>query len=157
MSEKWMWKGVPRSWTRSLAAQRDAGVKDDDLGVAGGRDSGRVIEHADRHSLLLVSFEMAHEAGERSVDGEGDPGLSGELPELLRPRVVHPEAALEVDLAGRVAPVEEELDRLRRALARGNPGWSEPKKAHAAEPSGQRFAESSHLECQTLGGGRHKG
>ena len=45
------------------------------------------------------------------MHGEDDPGVAGELAEALGPRVVHPEPALEVDLAGRVAALEQELDR----------------------------------------------
>ena len=46
------------------------------------------------------------------MDGKRDVVLTRELAEPLRERVVHPEAALEVDLAGGVAPLQENLDRL---------------------------------------------
>ena len=75
-------------------------MDDDELGAAGDRDAGRVVEHPDRHPVLLVALDLAEEAGERRVHGEDDPGLAGELAEPLGPRVVHPEPALEVDLAG---------------------------------------------------------
>ena len=62
-----------------------------------------MVEHPDRHSLLLVALDMPHEACDRRVDGEHEPGLASEAAEALRPRIVHPEAALEVDLAGGMA------------------------------------------------------
>ena len=71
------------------------------------RDAGRVVEHPDRHPVLLVALDVAHEAGERRVHGEDDLAVAGELAEALRPRVVHPEPALEVDLAGGVAALQE--------------------------------------------------
>ena len=45
------------------------------------------------------------------MDGERDVVLPRHLAEALRPRVVHPEAALEVELAGRVSALEQDLDR----------------------------------------------
>src|SRR5439155_16667037 len=45
-----------------------------------------------------------------------------ELTEPLRPGVVHPELALEVDLAGCVAPFLEERDRRLGAVPRGHAG-----------------------------------
>jgi hypothetical protein len=65
---------------------------------------------------------MPHEAEQRCVHGQRDVVLASELAEPLGERVVHPEAALEVDLAGRVAASEEELDRLLGRLARGHAG-----------------------------------
>ena len=59
---------------------------------------------------FLPRSSVAHEAGERRVHRERDVALARELAEPLRPRVVHPEAALEVDLAGGVAALDEELD-----------------------------------------------
>ena len=54
------------------------------------------------------------------------PASRATSPEALGPRVVHPEPALEVDLAGRVAALEQELDRGLRALPGGNAGRPEP-------------------------------
>ena len=51
------------------------------------------------------------------MHGEGDVVLAGELAQALGERVVHPEAALEVDLARGVAPLEDELDRLLGRVA----------------------------------------
>ena len=87
----------------ALAAQQEARMEDDELGAGRPGDAGRVVEHPDRHSLLLVPLDMPHEACDRRVDGEHEPGLASEAAEALRPRIVHPEAALEVDLAGGMA------------------------------------------------------
>jgi len=78
-------------------------MEDDELRAAALRDTRRVVEHADRHVELLAALRVSHEAGDRRVDREHDACVAGELSEPLRPRVVHPELALEVDLAGRVA------------------------------------------------------
>ena len=56
-------------------------------------------------------------------------GLPGELAEALGPGVVHPEPALEVDLAGRVAALEQELDGRLGALAGGHAGRADAGKS----------------------------
>jgi hypothetical protein len=66
-----------------------------------------VVEHSDRHPLLLVPLDVTHEPGDRGVDGEHDVVLARQLPEALCPRVLHPELALEVDFAGAVTPFSE--------------------------------------------------
>ena len=96
------------------AAEQEAGVEDDDLRAGRLRDAGRVVEHADGHVQLLAALRVAHEAGDRRVDGEDDAGIAGELAEALRPRVVHPEFSFEVDLAGGEAALLEQLDSLLR-------------------------------------------
>ena len=65
-------------------------------------------------------------------------GLAGRLAEPGRPFPLglHPEAALEVDLAGREPALDEERDRLLGALAAGNPRRSEADRAHGAERIG---------------------
>ena len=83
------------------AAEQEAGVEDDDLGAGGLRDPGRVVEHPDRHVQLLAALGVAHEAGDRRVHREHDAALArASSPNARREVVVHPEAALEVDLAG---------------------------------------------------------
>ena len=47
---------------------------------------------------------------------ENDVRLTGQLAETLRPRVVHPELALEVDLARAEAALLQERNRLLGAL-----------------------------------------
>ena len=109
---------------RVLAAplEQEARVEDDELGAARGRDARASVERADRRrELPPARLEVAHEAEERRVHRERDVVLARELAEPLRERVVHPEAALEVDLAGRVPALEEELDRLLGRLARRHP------------------------------------
>ena len=101
----------------ALAAEQEAGVEDDHLRTGSLRDPGRVIEHPHGHPLLLVALDVTHEARDRRVHGERDPGLARQLPEFFGPRVVHPEAAFEVDLAGGVLALLEDPDRLRRRLA----------------------------------------
>ena len=74
---------------------------------------GAPVERADRRrELPPARLEVSHEAEERRVDGKRDVVLACELAEPLREGVVHPEAALEVDLARGVAPLQENLDRL---------------------------------------------
>src|SRR5438067_7131762 len=94
-----------------------------------------MVEHADRHALLLVALDVAHEARDRRVDREDDLRLARQLAEAFRPGVVHPEAAFEVDLAGREAALPEELDRLAWASARGHPGRAEADTSHPSASS----------------------
>jgi len=68
-------------------------------------DPCRVVEHPGRHVQLLAALRVAHEARDRRVHRQDDLRLARELAELRGPVVVHPELALEVDLAG----VEAEL------------------------------------------------
>ena len=119
----------------ALAAEQEARVEDDDLGAAGLAMPGGVVEHPERHVELLAALDVADEAGERRVHGERDSGLARELAEALGPGVVHPEAALEVDLAGRVAALaagarSPPLGCPARARARGRSGF-----AHGADAS----------------------
>ena len=65
---------------------------------------------------LASRWPMKPKSG--GVHGERDVVLARELAEALGERIVHPEAALEVDLARRIAPLEQELDRALRRLAR---------------------------------------
>ena len=112
--------------------EQEAGMEDDRLGPARGGDAGRVVEHPDRHVVLLAELGVAHEAGERRVQREGDPGVPGRLAEPLGPRVVHPEAAREVDLDRGVAALDENRDGFLGAFARGNAGRAEAKRAMCA-------------------------
>ena len=67
------------------------------------------------------------------MDGERDVVLAGELAEPLGERVVHPEAALEVDLAGRVAAFEEQLDACSGDSRDGMPGRADAdERSHDA-------------------------
>ena len=93
-------------------------MEDDRLGARCQSDPGRMVEHPDRHPVLAVALDVAHEAGDRRVHRERDPAPPRELAELLGPGVVHPEAALEIDLAGGVAALAQDLDRFLGALAR---------------------------------------
>ncbi len=102
----------------SAPSEQEAGVEHDELRAARGHDAGAAVEGADsRRELPPARLEVAHEPEQRSVDGERDVVLARELAEPLRERVVHPEAALEVDLARRVAALEQELDGLFGRLA----------------------------------------
>ena len=98
-------------------------MEDDDLGAARRGDAGAAVERTDRRrELAAARLDVAHEAEERRMHGKRDVVLASQLAEALRERVVHPEAALEVDLAGGVAPLQEDLDRRLRRLARRHPG-----------------------------------
>ena len=64
----------------ALAAEQEAGVEDDRLGPRGPRDAGRVVEHPDGHVQLLAALGVAHEAGDRRVDGEDDASARASSP-----------------------------------------------------------------------------
>src|SRR5438552_13834906 len=105
-------------------------MEDDHLGPARLRNSGRVVEHADRHVELLAALRVPHEARDRRVNGEDDARVARERPKALGPRIIHPELPLEVDLAGIEAALLEELDRRLRALARRHACRAEVKLSH---------------------------
>ena len=122
----------------ATASEQEARMEHDDLGAAGGRDAGAPIECAERRRPLSpAGLEMADPAEQRRMDGERDVVLACELPEALRPRIVHPEPGLEVDLAGVVAAFAHELDRVLGALARGHAGGADADPCH---PSTLRYA-----------------
>src|ERR671936_337080 len=95
----------------AVTPEEKARMEHDELGSRGLGDPRGVVEHPDGHALLLVTLEVAHETGNRRMHREDDLGLAGELSESRRPRVIHPEAALEVDLAGREAALLENPNR----------------------------------------------
>jgi len=117
------------------AAEQEAGVHDDELRVGRDGDAGRVVQHPDRHAVLLVVLDVAEEPGQRGVHGEHDLRVARQLAEPLRPRVVHPEPTLEIDLARAVAALEQQLDGLLGALPRGDAGRPEPDRSHGHEGS----------------------
>ena len=116
----------------ALAAEQEAGVEDDELGAAGDRDSGGMVEHAGGHVVLPVTLEVAHEPGDRRVHRERDVRFAGELAEALRPGIVHPELALEVDFTGRVAALLEQLHGRLGALAGGHARRADAGQRHAS-------------------------
>ena len=78
-------------------------MDDEQLGPDRGRDPGRVVDHPERAlALSLVGGQVAEDRRDRGMDGEDDLVLLRELAETRRPLPfgLHPEAALEVDLAG---------------------------------------------------------
>ena len=91
--------------TESSASSRERpsrkpGWKTTTSAPRGLRDAGRVVEHPDRHVQLLAALGVPHEAGDRRVHRERDVRRRGaSSPNRGREVVVHPEAALEVDLA----------------------------------------------------------
>ena len=88
-------------------------MEDDELCAARRDDARATVERADgRRELPPARLEVSHEAEERCVHGERDVVLARQLAEALRERIVHPEAALEVDLARVVAASEQDLDCL---------------------------------------------
>jgi hypothetical protein len=98
----------------ALTAEQETGVEDDDLRTGSLCDAGGMVEHPDSHVELLATLGMPHEACDRCVDGEDDARVARQFAELLGPRIVHPELALEVDLAGGVATFLEQCDGLLR-------------------------------------------
>src|SRR4051812_4386991 len=115
---------------RTLASEQKAWVEDDELGARRLGDPGRVVEHADGHALLLVALDVTHEARDRRVNGEHDSRLARKFPEALGPGVVHPELAFEVDLAGGVAALSEQLDRQLGTYSRWDTSRAELEDAH---------------------------
>ena len=112
----------------ATATEEEPGMEDDELGAARRCDARAAVEGADcRRELATARLEMAHEPEQRRMHRERDVVLSGELAELLGERVVHPEPALEVDLAGRVPAGEKNLDRLLRRLAGRHAGGADTK------------------------------
>ena len=106
-------------------------MEHDDLGAARGGDAGAAVERADGGGELPpLGLEMPHEPEERCVHRQRDVGGAGGLAELLGPRVVHPEPALEVDLAGVVAALEQDLDRPLRVVAGGDAGQADTDSRH---------------------------
>ena len=113
-----------------LAAEQEAGMEDHELGAGRDRDPCGVVEHPDRHVQLLAALRVAHEAGDRRMDGEDDPVLPRELAEPLGPRVVHPELALEVHFAGGIAALEQQFDRFFGRFPGRNPRRAESQLSH---------------------------
>ena len=114
-------------------AEEEPGMEHDHLRSAGGRDPGAPIERAERgRPFPPARLEMADPAEERRMNGERDVVLTRENAEPLRPRVVHPEPRLEVDLTGVVSALGEQLDRALRALAIGDARRPDPDRAHRA-------------------------
>src|SRR5436305_1723334 len=91
--------------------EQEAGVEDHELRAGRLGDPGRVVEHPDGHVQLLAALGVAHEARDRGVHAQHDPLRTGELAEPPGEVVVHPEPLLEVDLARRIAALDERLDR----------------------------------------------
>jgi hypothetical protein len=111
-------------------AEQEAGMEDDWLGARSLGDSRGVVEHPDRHPVLLVALDVSHEAGDGCVHRESDPPATRKRSEPLGPRVIHPEAALEIDLAGRVPSLDQQLDRFLGRLTRRHSGWAEAELSH---------------------------
>ena len=75
------------------------------------------------------------------------------LAELLGPRVVHPEAAFEVDLAGVVAALEQDLDGPLRVVASGDAGQADTDARHTGKLPGARLEPyPSARKCASLRG-----
>jgi hypothetical protein len=74
---------------------------------------------------------MAGEGEERRVHRERDLVLVRDLGEPLGPRVVHPEPALEIELAGGIATLEQELDSSLGRFPGGASRRAETDRSHA--------------------------
>lgn len=113
----------------ALAPEQKARMHDHGLGMAGDRDSGRVVEHPHRHLVLSTSLlDVPEKCGERRVDRECDVGLACQFAKAVRKVPVHPEAASEFDFA-RVVPLRDEpLNGFVRGVTRGQGGRSDSKQ-----------------------------
>jgi DNA ligase D-like protein (predicted 3'-phosphoesterase) len=89
-----------------------------------------MIEHPDRHAVLLAPLGMTEECGDRGVHGEPDIALARQRAKLLGVAPVHPEAALEIDLARGVSALAQELYGRARALAGRDAGWTASDRTH---------------------------
>ena len=108
-----------------VAAEQEAGVEDDELGAAGDRDARRSGRACRRRACASARrVEVAQERRDRRVDRERDPARAASSPKRAAHSLgFHPEAALEVDLAGRVAALERAASiAASGALAAGHAG-----------------------------------
>jgi hypothetical protein len=116
---------IERSLARAL--EQEAGMEHDRGRSARSGDAGAAVERANgRCELPARRLHVAHEAEQRRVHGQRDVVLACQLAEPLGPRVVHPEAGLEIDLARVVAALDERFDRRLGALPRRHPCRAEP-------------------------------
>src|SRR5207247_852117 len=114
-----MWKGAPGSITASAPSSTSAKTA-----VSVKAPSVTACRWA------KSTTGRTHEACDGRMDGQHDPSGARELAEPLRPGVVHPEFALEVDLAGRVAAFLKERDRRLGAVSRGHASRAEVQLSH---------------------------
>jgi hypothetical protein len=105
-------------------------MDDDQLRAGGLRETGGVVEHAERHVELLAAVGVAHERGQRRMDGQRDVGAVERFGELWRCVVVEPEAAREADLDGAVPRRGEQRRRLLEGGRLGQPGRPESDRSH---------------------------
>ena len=130
-------------------------MEHDDLGAAGGCDAGAPVERPDGGGeLAALGLEVAHEAEERCVHGQHDVGRARRFSEPLRPRVIHPEPAFEVDLAGVVPALEQDLDRVLRVVAGRDAGQADTDSRHGRDATGRGAGLSTAwtTECASLRG-----
>ena len=104
-------------------AEKEARMEHDDLRAAGGGYAGTPVERADGGGELPARcLDVTHEAEERRMHGQRNVGSARRVAELLGPRIVHPEPAFEVDFAGVVPTLEQDLDRPPRVVTCGDAG-----------------------------------
>src|SRR4051794_28301879 len=117
-------------------AEQKARVKYDHLGPARSCDPGAPVERSDRGGELpSLGLEVTHEPEQRRVHRQRHVGGAGDLAELLGPPVIHPEAALEVDLTGVVPALEQQLDGVLRVVAGGDAGKADTGASHTGKLS----------------------
>src|SRR5262249_29907202 len=115
-------------------SEEEPRVEDHELRPGRDRDPRRVVEHPARHVQFLAPLRVTHEPGDRGVHAQHDVAVPAERSEGLRIPVVHPETALEVDLAGRVPVLEQGRDGGLRRLACRDPRRAEMKsRRHGTE------------------------
>ena len=130
----------------ALPPQQEAGVQHHRFGAGEPGEAGGVVEHADGPYVLRPAVEVAEEGGQGGVHRESDAGVGGQSAQSDGARLLQPEAALEVELEGRVPAGHEEADGLVGVVA-GGPVRSDTGGAHAHMMLGGAGGE-------TLGGGR---
>ena len=114
-----------------FAAEEKSGMEDDEPGAGGLRKTCRMVEHPERHLVLLLARDVPEERGERRMHGECDVGVAEGLAKHRRLVVVEPETACKSDLAGLVAAGREDRCALLERGRVRQPGRPDPDLAHA--------------------------
>src|ERR671923_642386 len=138
--------GVDRG--RVVAPEQIARVDHHDLRPALHRDAGGVVEHPDRHPVLLVLLRPPDDGEQGSVHRQDDSRLARKLAEAPGEVPIHPELALEVDLAGVIATLTQQLDGLLGRLPGGQVGGTEAQCAHGPQSRSRPYPRCAARTCR---------